>query len=900
MKNRLTVLLMFLIVFISSNTYGQILRPVRWRWNVEKVSDNVYNLIFKARIQGNWSLYSQDIEPDKGPVPTTFNFDEGDFYELIGNPVESNNVETLFDKVFEMQIKKFHHNATFTQKIKVLDKSKKLTGYLNFMTCDDTRCLPPTDVDFTFDFKRWDAQLDKLKPVATEKKESKVESEKATEKKSSKKKESSKESAIKANDNKVIHNDNSKIASKLKNSSVAVDKKVESTRVKSDDASTSQTINKSRKKLEPVMWNFEIEDLGNSEKILRFTAKMEKGWDVYSIYTEDNGPIPTSINFDNKDGIEFLGKAVEKGDYKEGFDEMFGVNVKKFLWDKPYIIEQKIKVTDSSKPLDGYISYQSCDNERCLFLEKEFAVDVNANKFVQKVKLASENLSPSSDNIVKDDANPNTKYTFDKELIETSCGEEELPSSNKKASSWWLIFLLGFGGGLLAFLTPCVFPMVPLTVSYFTKKSSSKAAGIRNAIYYGLSIIVIYVVMGLAVTGIFGADALNQLSTNAWFNITFAVLFIVFAFSFFGYFEITLPSSWANKSDSMASKGGMLGIFFMAFTLALVSFSCTGPIIGTLLVETATGGGPTILGNVPVGPLFGMLGFSTALALPFALFAMFPAWLNSMPKSGSWMNVIKVTLGFIEIALAFKFISIADLTMGWKILPYELFVGIWVIVALLMAAYYLGFIRFPLDPPRQKISLLRKTFSVLMIGLALYLATGFRVSERSETFITPNLLSGLAPPAGHSYIYPVDCPLNINCFHDFDEGLEYAKKQNKPILLDFTGYGCVNCRRMEDEIWSQDKVYKIINEDYVLISLYVDEKKELENQYYSEFGKRKIRSVGNKWADFQAIHFGANSQPYYVLMGNDGKILTKPKAYTPDVDKYKAFLECGLTNFNNK
>ena len=895
---------MFLLLGIGSNTYAQILRPVRWRWNVEKVSENVYNLVFKARIQGNWSLYSQDIEPDKGPVPTTFNFDKGDFYELIGSPVESDNVETVFDKVFEMKIKKFHHNATFTQKIKVLDKSKKLTGYLNFMTCDDTRCLPPTDVDFSFDFAKWDSSFNNLKPVNKKKESTDTESKKQL-------KGSEPEDESSANTNKIESESKAKFVKKIvtqkeeKSIKTKVEKAnvVSSTEVKPQSKESESGVAKAehrRKELKPVTWRFEVEDLGNDEKLLRFIATMEKNWDVYSIYTEDNGPIPTSINFEAKDGVEFIGKAIEKGHLKVGLDPMFGVNVKKFLWDQPYVIEQKVKVKDKSKPLDGYITYQSCDDERCLFLEKDFAADLVANKFFEKSKRMAKVEEKENTKVGSSDENPNTKYKFDKELIETTCGGDDLPTNKKKASSWWLIFLLGFGGGLLAFLTPCVFPMVPLTVSYFTKRSGSRAKGIRNALYYGLSIIVIYVVMGLAVTGIFGADALNQLSTNVYFNIGFAVLFIIFAFSFFGYFEITLPSSWANKSDAMANKGGMIGIFFMAFTLALVSFSCTGPIIGTLLVETATGGGPTIFGSIPVGPLFGMLGFSTALALPFALFAMFPTWLNAMPKSGSWMNVIKVTLGFIEIALAFKFISIADLTMGWKILPYELFVGIWILVALLMAAYYFGILRFPLDPPKQKISLVRKAFGVLMVGLALYFATGFRVSERSETFITPNMLSGLAPPAGHSYIYPKHCPLNINCFHDYDEGMEYAKEQNKPVLLDFTGYGCVNCRRMEDNVWSQDKVYKLINEDYVLISLYVDEKKALEHQYYSDFGKKKIRTIGNKWSDFQAMHFDRNSQPFYVLMSPEGKILNKPVAYTPDVDKYKAFLECGLSNFKKE
>ncbi len=871
-------LFLSLFLIISFNSFSQILRPVRWRWRVEKLNENEYNLIFNARIQDTWSLYSQHIK-EGGPVPTSFTFDEGDHYQLIGEVKESDNVESIHDKVFDMQIKKFHHKATFTQTIKILDKSKPVTGYITFMTCDDTRCLPPTDVDFKFDFEKWDRAYQSHERDKKKEQESKINT---------------------TGDKKNIEpTDNQKKTVSIQNKETS-DKENSVTNILStkNDDNVKSTSKNDKNKI-PVKWNFEIEKINNEEMILRYIATIDKGWDIYSMYTEDNGPVPTSINYETKDGIELIGKPVEKGEYKEGKDDLFGVVVKKFLWEKPYIIEQKIKVIDKSKPLNGYIGYQSCDNERCIFLEKNFAFDLEKGTAIADNK-PEENQKNSSQATVSGSAgnsSPNLKYKFNLEDIETDCGTIDTPKEDKVNNSWWIIFFAGFVGGLLAFLTPCVFPMVPLTVSFFTKRSGTRAKGIRNALYYGLSIIVIYVIMGLAVTGIFGADALNQLSTNAWFNITFAILFIVFAISFFGYFEITLPSSWANKSDSMANKGGMIGIFFMAFTLALVSFSCTGPIIGTLLVQTATGGGPTIFGSIPAGPLFGMLGFSTALALPFALFAMFPAWLNSMPKSGSWMNVIKVTLGFIEIALALKFISIADLTMGWKIMPYELFVGLWVLIALAMAAYFFGLIRFPLDPPKQKLSLTRKILGVLMLAFAIYFASGFRVSERSGTFITPNMLSGLAPPAGHSYIFPKHCPLNINCFHDFEEGLAYAKEQNKPILLDFTGFGCVNCRRMEDNVWSQDEIFKLINEDYVLISLYVDDRKKLDKPYYSDFMEKKLRTVGNKWAEFQGMHFNKISQPYYVLLSPDQKVLNKPHPYTPDVEAYKAFLECGLKKF---
>ena len=843
---KLTVLISVLLLIISNDIYGQILTPVKWSWKAEKINDTEYNLIFHAKIDKTWAVYSQFIGED-GPVPTSLTFTGGSHFKLVGKASESKNVETKFDKVFEMDIKKFHNYADFTQRVKILDKSKPVEGYITFMTCDDTRCLPPTEVDFRFDSGTWGNSA----------------------------------GADGSGDAKKKITDQSKVQNTSDN------------HLRTDPESTGAGRDQQKISMQdgndPVKWDIELQKLSPNEFILRFTANISTGWNVYSIYTEDNGPVPTSLIFEARDGIELSGKPVEKGHLKEEMDKMFGVNVKKFYPDQPYIIEQKISVNDNAKPIKGLISYQACDDEKCILLEKDFAFDLVNEKVVDLTVAGVQ--SP-----VSGELNPVTKHKFDKELLTTECGGvASVPE--EKTQNWWLIFLAGFVGGLLAFLTPCVFPMVPLTVSFFTKRSGTRAKGIRNAIYYGLSIVLIYLILGLVITAIFGADALNQLSTNAWFNIGFAVLFIIFGISFFGFFEIQLPSSWANKSDSMAGKGGLLGIFFMAFTLALVSFSCTGPIIGTLLVETATGGGPTLFGTIPIGPLVGMFGFSLALALPFALFALFPAWLNSLPKSGSWMNVIKVTLGFVEIALALKFISIADLTMNWKIMPYELFVGLWVLIAGAMAAYYFGYLRFPSDPPKQKISISRKILGTLMVLLMLYMASGFRTSKISETFITPNLLSGLAPPAGHSYIFPKHCPLNINCFHDYDEGIEYAKKLNKPVLIDFTGYGCVNCRRMEDNVWSKDQVFKLISEEYVLISLYVDDRKKLDESYMSTFSNKEIKEVGKKWADFQAIHFETNSQPYYVLTRPDGKILTKPVAYTPDVEQYRMFLQCGLDKF---
>jgi thiol:disulfide interchange protein DsbD len=471
-----------------------------------------------------------------------------------------------------------------------------------------------------------------------------------------------------------------------------------------------------------------------------------------------------------------------------------------------------------------------------------------------------------------------------------------------RGTNYLWTFFLGFAGGLVALLTPCVFPMIPLTVSFFTKDTKRK--GWMNALLYGASIIVIYVSIGLLITGVFGATALNELSTNAIANTLFFLIFVIFAFSFFGYYEIQLPSSWANKSDSMADKGGLIGIFFMAFTLAIVSFSCTGPIIGSAIVQSATS---------TLGPFVVMLGFSVALAIPFGLFAAFPAFLNSLPKSGSWMNSVKVVLGFLELALALKFLSVADMTMHWGILKYELFMGLWVIIFLATTLYLFGFIKFPHDSPLKKLSPQRWLFSLSFLALTIYLATGFFYNEKTQSYDSLKLMSGLAPPAQYNYLLPepalnpdiksryisyTKCANNLDCFKDYYEGLAYAKEVNKPILLDFTGYGCVNCRKTEEHIWVRDEVWNQIAEDYVLISLYVDDRKALDDILLSKSRETKLRNVGNKWADFQIVNFEQNSQPLYVMMTPDEKVMAKPRGYKEGVEDYADFLSCGLEVYN--
>ena len=646
----------------------------------------------------------------------------------------------------------------------------------------------------------------------------------------------------------------------------------------------------------PVSWSYDMERIDDSEFDLIFTAEIDKGWNVYSQFIEEGGPVPTTIWYESEDVVENLGDAKESGYKKEGMDPIFEMHVIKFQWQKPFEIRQRVKVLDKSKPLTGYLTYMTCDDERCLPpTDVEFSFDFNKGSTGSILNgNESEGLASLDDVQIIDQSRPILQETYQSPLGD--CGEE---SSNNSNPLWMFIF--GFLGGIFALLTPCVFPMIPLTVSFFTKDTRRK--GWWNGTLYGLSIIVIYVTIGLLITGLFGAEALNRLSTNWIANSIFFLIFIFFAFSFFGFYEITLPSSWSNKSDRMADKGGLIGIFFMAFTLAIVSFSCTGPIIGTAIVQAATN---------QVGPFIVMLGFSSALALPFGLFAAFPAWLNTLPKSGGWMNSVKVVLGFIELALAFKFLSVADMTNHWGFLRYEVFMGIWIAVALGMALYGFGMIKFPHDSPIKKLSLRRWAFSLGSLALAFYLGTGFVYKDDIKSYNSLKLMSGLAPPATYNFFLPEPainpllkdkypslskCANNIDCFKDYYEGLAYAQETGKPILLDHTGYGCVNCRKTEEHIWVDDRVRNILSDDFVLVSLYVDDDKKLQQPVVSKTRNKKMRNIGNKWADFQIVNFKQNSQPLYVMITPQEEVIANPRGYKEGVQGYLNYLECGLETY---
>ncbi len=637
---------------------------------------------------------------------------------------------------------------------------------------------------------------------------------------------------------------------------------------------------------EPIKFKTELKQNSDTEAEIIFNATIDKGWHVYSTELGDGGPISATFNIDKIEGVEIVGKLTPSGNEINEMDPIFGMKVRYFK-DKA-TFTQKIKITDSNYSIKGYLEYGACNDENCL---PPTSVDFNFNGTGKNVAPSSESNNETANETENNAGLGLTplkigsaeKVDYWKPVINelNNFGEH----AGEESMSWIYIFLTGLVGGLLALFTPCVWPIIPMTVSFFLKRTKDKKKGIRDAWTYGASIVIIYLTLGLAITLIFGASALNALSTNAIFNILFCLMLLVFAASFFGAFEITLPSKWSNAVDSKAEQTtGLLSIFLMAFTLSLVSFSCTGPIIGFLLVEVST------TGSI-IAPAIGMLGFAIALALPFTLFALFPSWLKSMPKSGGWMNVIKVTLGFLELAFALKFLSVADLAYGWRILDRETFLALWIVIFGLLGMYLLGKIKFPHDDDDQKVSVPRFFMALVSLAFAVYMIPGLWGAPLKA-------VSAFAPP-----MQTQDFNLYKNEVHakftDYEAGMEYARMNNKPVMLDFTGYGCVNCRKMELAVWTDQKVSKLITEDYVLITLYVDDKTKLaEPITVNENGKeRTLRTVGDKWSYLQRSKFGANAQPFYVLVDNEGMPLNKSYSYDEDINLYIDFLETGLKNY---
>ncbi|PKH50480.1 thiol:disulfide interchange protein [Tenacibaculum sp. Bg11-29] len=635
----------------------------------------------------------------------------------------------------------------------------------------------------------------------------------------------------------------------------------------------------------PITWKTSVEKISESKFKLITKATIEQGWSLYSQEVPKGGPIATTFTYDDNGGaVKILGNTKEpKGKVK--FTKLFneeGMNIKSFA--HKAVFEQEIElVSGDVKELEAFVEFIACTDEQCL-PPKEIDLVFDLTKSVLKKKTTSD--------VAKTDDDTDNKT---------------------EGKGLWAIFLLGLGAGFIALFTPCVFPLIPMTVSFFTKQSKNKSQGIKNAIIYGISIIAIYVLLGTAVVGVFGASAINEFSTSVTFNIIFFIVLIIFGLSFLGAFEIMLPSSWANKIDSKADKGGLIGIFFMALALAIVSFSCTGPFVGNIIVLSASVGG--------LAPIIGMLGFSSAIALPFALFAAFPGWLNSLPKSGGWLNTVKVVLGFLELAFAFKFLSNADLVLQLHLLEREVFIAIWIAIFGALTLYLLGKVQLPHDSPQKHISVGRLSLGLIVGAFTIYMLPGLWGAPL-------NLISAFPPPQSYSespygvgytkqstitvsdkeagshsglpegaHLMP---PHDIISFHDYDKGLAYAKKVGKPVMIDFTGHACVNCRKMEQNVWVKPKVLNVLKNKVVLISLYVDDKRALDDDEIVDSklnpGK-KLKYIGQKWSELQTIKYKANSQPFYVLMAHDESNLIDPASYTPNVDEYYNWLEKGIANF---
>lgn len=650
--------------------------------------------------------------------------------------------------------------------------------------------------------------------------------------------------------------------------------------------------------LEPVKWSTSVEKISDTEYDLISKATIDRGWHLYSQEVPEDGPIPTTFIYDTGKDAELIGNTTEE-EGRTVNDPVFNMRIKYF--DDSAEFRQRINVLNKELSIvKGEVEFMVCDDMRCLppaYIDLDFDL-TKAEGFTGTDTIASD------ENSIFNFQEPVKIDTDKEEVIITEKEEKEAENSGL-----WTIFILGMGAGLIALFTPCVFPLIPMTVSFFTKQSQTKAEGVKNAIIYGICIIVIYVILGTGVVAIFGASAINEFSTSVTFNLLFFFILVIFAVSFLGAFEIMLPQSWANKIDSKAGKGGYTGIFFMALALAIVSFSCTGPFVGNIIVLSATKGG--------LAPMIGMLGFSIALALPFGLFAAFPGWLNSLPKSGGWLNTVKVVLGFLELAFAFKFLSQADLVLQLHFLEREVFIAIWIAIFGALAFYLFGKIRLPHDSPLTHISVGRLSLGLLVLSFTIYMIPGLWGAPL-------NLISAFPPPldysespygvgnsktgggfsSGEAQVLPdgghLLAPHQILAFNDYEKGMAYARKVGKPVMLDFTGWACVNCRKMEQNVWPNDQVLNILKNEVVLISLYVDDKRKLEDDEIVESQLRpgkQLKYIGQKWSEFQTIRYKTNTQPFYVLIDHDEENLNDPVGYTPDAQEYLEWMREGLDGF---
>ncbi len=864
MKNLCIILICSALVPLQA----QIENPVSWSFDSKPTADDHFQVIVKATIEEGWHLYSQFMD-EGGPIPTSIHFEENTDITLKGNAEEIGEKESGYDELFDMEVAYFSNAVTFEQELTANKLPTTVTGYVEFMVCDDEKCLPPDQVSFSL------ALTSSNQPKE------------APSQKDSPQEKPQKNQPPDINDLQGNKDESpSKVEAPVINPPVIHDPKIPSS-IGSSDLVKGQT---GRQILQPVQWFISYDMADNQYVDVYLKAKIAVGWKIYGMELDGMGPIPTSIQFE-KGSFTMIGKTKEHIAPVSKYDAFFEKEVPYFVEEAIFV--QRFQYADPSNKIDGNIEFMACDSTKCLPPE-QLGFSLNLSKFAkgEEVEIVAngESQDPPAINIEHGDGLMINDFNLDNPV--SDCGGEVIGKSNFQ---FWQVFLLGILGGFIALLTPCVFPMIPLTVSFFTNRD--KKQGLKNAWLYGLSIFSIYVLFSLPFHFLeaVSPEIFNTISTSIWLNLIFFVVFVAFALSFFGFFEITLPASWTNKANSASSVGGFIGVFFMALTLALVSFSCTGPILGTLL---ASAGSFAAGSNNAVLLSSGMAGFGLALALPFGLFAAFPRFLDSLPKSGNWMTSLKVVLGFVELALAIKFLSNADLVGHWGLLKREIFIGLWAVIGIGLALYLFGKIRFPHDTPMKKLPMSRIIGGLAVILFVIYLIPGILPSQGGKL----SLLSGFPPPEFYSiYEQESECPLNLPCFKDYEQGIEHASKVNKPVMLDFTGWACVNCRKMEENVWSNPEIYQRLKDEFVIISLYVDDRQELPEDRQREIElpngqRKKIRTIGNLWATFQTQNFLNNSQPYYAILNPEQeRLLNYPVGYTPDADKFQQFLDCGLS-----
>ena len=884
-------LLTLSIAFFSLGLAAQFGNPISWEFDFKRVEGNEFDLIATSTADDGFMIYSQ-FTPEGGPLPTVFTWEPGDHYELVGKTEEKGHLKSGMDEMFGVEVNKFlpDEPVTWTQRVRVKDYGTPIELMVEWMCCDDEQCLPPTDEIHSFSLPAPTAAPAKKPASAKEPEQRQAPAPKQVKKAPEERKTKSSSAAPKA-------------APAPAPAPKKAPERVETSAQSSATPLATYAVNgPAPNERTPVGWDAQAEDLGDGTYRLNMTGKILPGWVLYSMTVDpDAGPIPTTLFVDAKDGVELVGEVSESSaTLKTKFDKVWDAVIPKIAGGT-VTYSQLVRAPKGSK-ISGFVEFQTCDDEMCLPpTEVPFSLDLTGPKPVLMLDGLTADAAPATpgpggEKSATDAPNELGFGMFNPKPV-GDCSEGAEQTAGK---SLWTIFGLGLIGGLFAMLMPCIFPMIPLTVSFFTKSGGSRGEGIRKAGLYGFFIFLIYVLLSAPFHLLDGLDPsiLNNIASSVTLNVIFFVVFIFFAGSFFGFYELTLPESWSNRASQAEGTGGIAGIFFMALTLALVSFSCTGPILGSLLVEAVSGGAWPLTA--------GMAGFGVALGLPFALFAAFPGFLNSMPKSGGWLNSVKVVLGFVEVALAFKFLSTADLVGNWDLLRIEPFLIVWILCALGIAAYLLGFINFPLDSKNRKPGPLGIALAVGALVLTGYLAVGLTPDGDTGTYTGRKLMSGIAPPVCYNYLLPCDENRNITPFKNLEEGLAYARKTDKPVMLDFTGYSCVNCRKMEEHVWTEEKIKRYLTDEYVIISLYVDERKPLPKEQHIEVDRmdgsgrtRLINTVGKKWQYLQQSVYSKLSQPYYVLVSPDGTTLNPPVAYTADVDTYEDFLECGLQTYRN-